>query len=1119
MAIQFILGGTGSGKTTYALKQMKIRNQQNNGLEFLIVPEQFTLQAQEELMMKSDSKGLLREEVLSFNRFVYRFYEELGLANHKVMNENGKSLLIRKIIDQHLEDFVWIQLYRKKQPYMDELNTLITECYQYDLNEDLLFGMSDKVSERLLKDKLTDLGKLLKYFKNEMKENFMTNQEAMSRLIEKIPKIEALKDTTITIDSFYGFTPIQYRFIKSLMMVVKDVYICITISETENLKDLRNENELFYESKKVISKIRDIVDELHIEELPPIFLKGFERSDSQALSHLSKNLYRYPVKPFTENTTSIRLVESASIDEEIEVVALRIHQLMTQSGYRYKDIIVLASDLSLYEPKLKKTFDAFELGYFIDKKESIESTFFIQFILSSLLVVRYNFRYEHVFYHLKSLYYKQQREINKIENYCLKYGIKGIKSWKANWKEFHEDKELIMQPLFQLHEELQKDTTIEHRIKALYNYFVSLGVYDIHKELAEVKENHNNLQEATKIIKVYELVIESLDEIVQLIGREKTTLEEFVGLIETGISSIKLGQTPPSIDQILVGDLSRTRVKDNKILFVLGMNEGYVPLIKTTNQLLTDQERSLLIGLGLEVAPDQAKSLFKEQMNIYMSLLKAEKLLHISYSRSNDDMNLRPASLFFMIKKLFPKVKIEDAREIINQDHSITREGPLFERLARLASGNQFLDYEEEISKLYKYFEKSYNEREDSRLNPEIFVDGLSYSNTPKPINLLDTKAYLLSVSELETYASCPYAHYLNYRLHLAERDEYLITMPDIGILFHKCLELYIQKCVLRQLDISQIPIELRNRLIDECIDEVLEDKHNSIFTSSYRNKYLVIKLRRILKRAVWGIEEQLAKSLFRPKDVEYKFDGESNELNALVLRVSPNTSMFLRGVVDRVDEYETEDSLFISIIDYKSSKKTVDFSLIDSGVQLQLFVYLNVVKEIKENSTSKKVIPSGLYYYQIQDPFVQVDGEEEVLDTLLKQLRPNGLVLHNEEVISMFDQNIKGTSSVIPVTMTEKGISSRSSTITEEEMEITLDFVNNKSNLIGQKIYQGEIPITPFSYDQSKYCDYCKYHSICRFDPNNINEAYNEIIKDSKANIIEKMKGDRHGRGHKEDN
>lgn len=1115
MAYQFILGTTGSGKTTYAFEQIERRHEEVQGMEIYIVPEQYTLQAQEEYLEKSISKGLISMEIISFNRLIYRFYDHLGLINRESISDNGKSLLIRRIIENHMDEFIWIKKHRKRQSFMDELATLISECHQYNVDEKKLEASIEKVSEQLLKDKLSDVKKLLRYFQDAMLETYITGHDAFVKLIEAIPSIDEIKQAHITVDAFFGFTPIQYRLIEVLMRTAKSVTFCLPIDVSENLGDLRNESALFYDTKRTISDIRDIGNGNRISELEPVLLDRIKRKQADELKHLTDHLFRYPVAKFSGKTNGLRFVEAKTIKDEVEVICERIDHLIS-SGRRFKDIVVLASEMSAYEDVIRESFKDYEFSFFIDKKDTIDHHPLIQFILSALLAVQYNYKYEHVFYHLKSIYYDDQDLVCRLENHCFQRGIKGFKRWAGPWEEHDEDKNALLLNLFAMTESLKKEKTVARKIEVLYEYLEKMDIFGIHEKMAVRLESQGEVQEAVLYGRIYQTVLEFFDDTYKMIGDERVSIKEFISLIETGLSGIKFSQTPPSLDQIIVGDISRTRFKESSFVFVLGVNEGKVPLVVNNNQLLTDRERSTLQELGLQVAPTQKKSLFKEQMNIFSAFSKARKLLHLSFPRSGEDGVMRPAPLFFTLMKMFPSCQVESADDVLAGISRLTKNKPMFYRLTRNMTGEDHRAHETEILDLFRYFNERY-EAGETPTDPKVFFKGLDYDNHVSSIDQMQVSDYHLSVSELESFASCSYAHFLNYRLNLNERQEFVVTLPDIGVLFHKCLELYIKKCVARDLDISGVDVDKRNQLVDECVDEILRNDRYKIFTSSYRSRYLVVKLTRIIKRALWGIENQLKKSLMKPKEIEYNFDGKKQDIEALVIRIAPDMNMFMKGVVDRVDEYETDEDLFISIIDYKSSNKKIDFGLIDSGIQLQLFVYLNVVREIKEHNTSKKVTPTGLYYYQIQDPFVKNEtfSEDDIDAKLLGQLKPSGLVLHDEEIVRMMDQEISGTSKVIPVTLTSKGISSRSSTITEEAMNQTLDFVGEKARQLGEKIFKGDIRIKPYTYEGKTACDYCPYQSVCRFDPTNKSEDYHEIRKRSMDEIVSQWEGDSSGRSH----
>jgi len=1114
MGFQFVLGATGTGKTEYVIQKMHRQKE----AAIYIVPEQYTLQAQEDVIQHSEAKGILDIEVLSFNRLVYRYFDELGLADTAMINDTGKSMLIRKILESNNEELVWIKKHQKKQGYMDELNKLLKECHQYNVDIETLNEYIQKVAPGLLQDKLKDLKVLLNEFDALMHQGYLTSEHAGMKLIEQFPNIQSLRETTIYIDGFYGFTPLQYAFIEQFMAYCKDIVFIVTLPAGTHVADMKNEADIYYESKKMLSRIREIGDRIGIIEHDAIWKETIYRSSKKSLQHLIDYLYQYPVKPYQKSSNSIRLMEGATIEAEVEAAVCRIHQLITEQGVRYREIILLVSDLELYKTPVKTILENFEIPVFIDQKETISSHPLVQFILSAMLSIQYNFKYETVFYHLKSLYYKgSEEDIHKIENYVLAHGIKRKRQWENTWEEYDALKNELIGPFMDFANTFKSAKTVRERTEALYKYLKRMDIYVKNMDMMQYFQEHDQLQRADSYQRVYTLIVELLDEMVDLIGDEKVTIKDYSSLIETGLTQIKMGQTPPSVDQIIVGDLSRTRFREVDYVFVLGVNEGKVPLVRASNQLLTDYERSTLLELGLELAPNQEKSLFKEQMNIFMGLTRSRKLLHISYARVLEEKTERPATLIFLLRKMFPKMAVESAGEIIEGYNKPTPCYALFNRLVSLAGSRSFRDYEDEIQKLYIFFNKAYNSEGKMGVNPKQFIEGIDYQNKPvklEPINQ-DSQS---SVSQFETYAGCSYKHFLTYRLGVRERGEYVISMPDIGILFHRCLELYMKKCFMRRIDIHTITVALRNQLIEESIKEALDIDHMTIFTSSHRNRYLIVKLTRILKRAIWGIEEQLKRSKFKPKEAEYSFSGREFPVDNLTLKVSDQHKTYLTGVVDRVDEYETEDALHFSIVDYKSGSKDLDFNLVKEGIQLQLIIYMNVIEEIKAHKVQKKVIPCGMYYYRIQDPILNINDTDvsDIEDERLKSLKLRGLLLHDEQILRYFDETIDQSSLVVPASLNKNGsISKKSSTIEEVDLGILKNFVQKKAKEIATDIYDGQLRITPYRYKEETGCDYCQYKSICRFDPTNTTEDFHQIKPDSKENVFEEMKGDPDGRSH----
>jgi ATP-dependent helicase/nuclease subunit B len=1123
MAIQFVVGSTGTGKTVHIMDEMfRLQQEGLNETQLFIVPEQYTLKAQEEFILHTKANGLLHIEVLSFNRLVNRFFDDLGIAHKKIVSDFSMSMMIRKIIQQHSEAFVWLSKNCKQQSFIEEITQIVKECYQYNLTAEQLFLLGDDIQEQLLKDKINDLSKLLNYFNQEQKEAFITQDEALHRLCQSLPTEPMLNKASVFIDGFYGFTPLQYQIIETFMRTSPKVTFCVTIPSDAQLGDLKDETDLFYESKKMISALRDLAEVNSISELPMIKCEYNQRKQHDALLHLTQNILRYPVKSWDKCSKHLRFLESSSIQDEVEVVALRIHQLIYEKNYRYKDIVVLTSDLQSYEEDIRIIFDEYLFNYFLDRKEGISNHPIVQFILSALLINQYNFRYEHIFYHLKSIFYTEQSTVEIIENWCLRRGIKGYNRWNDLWDVYEFEKKELMDPIFQFHTRMNASSTVQMKIKSLYQLLEATHIIEKCSIISESLVQKGKYQEAQTYEQVYSLILDMLDQMVDLIGEEVIERKDFASLIETGLSQVKLGQTPTNVDQLLVGQVNRSRFKEVKAIFVLGMNEGKIPLILTSSTLLTDHERTVLSSKGVELAPTKEKSLFKEQMAIYIALTRCTHLLHLSFSRQGSEEALRPAPLMMNLIRMFPNVGIEKAEEVLKNNLSFTRVLPLYKKLIRLVTEDSYQQHETTINLLYNLLKKVYNYLDKGIfLEPEVFIKGLNYDNTTVQLEQLKDTIYELGVSELETYSTCPYQHFLNYRLKINERQEYIVSMPDIGNLFHECLEAYLKKCFNRQLDISNVEQTLRNTLIEECINELLCNEKYAIFQSTYQNQYLIIKLTRILKRAIWGIEQHISQHILRPKELEYKFSGKSLEIDPLRLYVSQGTQLFLKGVVDRIDEFETDSALYYRIIDYKSSQNDLDFNLVNKGVQLQLYVYLDVIKSIKEHGTTKKVIPVGLYYYHISDPYLRIDEEnthgdvfkeDEEADSFkqerLKALAPKGLALNNDLMEELTHLENESLTDLEKECVKKALNTNRATVLSQDELDTTLQFIHKKTEDISKAIYEGRIPIKPYRYGQTTSCDYCEYKGICRFDSTNSSEKYEHVAKESKEDIVRYMKG-----------
>lgn len=1147
MALQFLFGSSGSGKTYRLYEEMISRSLKDDQTPLLlIVPEQFTLQTQQELLQMHPRKSIMNIEVLSFQRLAYRIYDDLSLADRVILKDTGKSMVIRKLVEAAKENYPMLYPNIRRKGYIKELKGLITEFYQYNFTEDAYDKIQNEIKNPLLREKIKDSHTLFKDFKDFLGRQYLTPENTMDLLVEGIPHNEWLKSAHIYLDGFYGFTPIQYDVIAQLLKKTREVSVAITMDCEEQFDSMEDSSQLFYESKKMFQTLRSIVEKEKIDIKEALqFSEPLRFVHSPELSHLEKNIFRYPYQPYVHKPQDIKMFCASNMRKEVLYVADSIMKLIMSNTYRFKEIAVVTGDLSGYENQIKQVLELYNIPYFMDQKKSIMSHPITQWLVATLEVLSKDFSYDSVLRYLKTgLIGIEARDIDLMENYVLAYGIRGYKGWLSPWNkpypqlrvDEHSDyaqdilnrmnaaKACFLEPLLQFRTEChQKECTVEIITRGIFGVMKSLNLEKKISDMALLFELEGNLIYQKEYTQIFKILVDVLDQLVEILGKQSMQLKEFIKLLEAGLEESEMGLVPPGLDQVVVGDLERTRLKEIKALFVIGFNEGKIPKVVEQGKIISDYERIQLKELGISLAPDNKENIFKEQLSLYMGLLRTRKLLYLSYSKSDfQGKPMRPSLLLLTIKKIFPNMKVLDIDDIYVNKCVVNRPAPTFEKLLTHILKMDLNDPYNHVSEVYKWFTKETSwlshlqliQRAICSENQEALLDA-------EMIKDLYGDELRNSVSRLEAFAKCPFAHFIDYGLHLNERLDYAIKMPDIGILFHRAIDLCSRKIEQRGLSWNTLAPIVRDGLVEESVSEVVGEEQRGIYKSSARNAYLVKRLTRITKRALWAISQQISRGEFRPMDYEIAFDASKNEIKALTIDFENQKSMRLSGRIDRVDAYEEEDALYLSVIDYKSGNQSFDLVALYYGLQLQLLVYLNAVTELKKNALNhhlEKVVPAGVFYFHIDDPIIKDISERnpQVIESMiLKELKLKGLVLDHQNIIRKMDGTMEKTSEIIPVSMTNQGELSKSSSVASlEQFEDLQRFVDVKIKELGSSIVQGELGVKPYKRKGETGCDYCQYLSVCRFEQGVEGNAYNLLKEISRSDLWDKI-------GHKltEDN
>lgn len=1114
MALTFIYGNSGSGKSGFVFDkviQMAAEDARRNF--YVIVPEQFTMQTQRELVERSRNQVIMNIDVVSFERLAYRIFDELGIHN-TIMEEIGKCLVLRRIAEEKAKELTVLKGNIRKMGYIGELKSMISELMQYDVSSEELknffIGLN---SESNLYYKLSDIHVMYKAFEEYLAGRYVTAEKVLEVLMEAAGDSALLRDSVLVFDGFTGFTPVQMKLLHRLMHIAGEMYVTVTLDVREQPLEDKGIQDLFYMSRKMTRALMTAARKEHYPIEDPVFLNPAEHSrmeGNKVLFHLEQNLFRAKTGIYQDECkNALKIYSLASPRGELTFAAAKICQLMQKGEYRYSDFAIVSGDVEGYAKYAKSVFDTYEIPCFVDMKNTILYHPCIELIRAALEMVENNYSYESVFRYLRTgLTGFSEDETDILENYVIAKGIRGSLKWsrkflkpvrhhgRLNIGEEDIQQELALldkmrdrlwkqtKPLYEAF--TKKDAAVREQTIVLYEFLCSLS---LEQQLSAKKEEFEAKGEeilASEYRQIYKIVVDLLDKMVDLLGDEVLSVQDYKDVLEAGFSAAKVGSIPPGDDCVILGDIERTRLEGVKVLFFLGVNDGLIPKSTGNTGILSQYDRELLEKQKLELSPTAREQSFIQHFYLYLMMTKPSDALYLTYTRMNaDGKAARPSYLVGTLKKLFPKLEVRelDAKEPLAP---VTQKSSLENYLngLLLAKKGEILP---EWKALHRWFTKSEKWAPVvQNLFEAAFHTFPGESLESDVARLLYGSVLTNSVTRLELFAKCAYAHFLKYGLKLSEREEYTFASMDMGSMFHEILQRY---CVRlgESYDWFSITEEAQEALLREAMEEAVLSMPNESLFESARSAYVLERIFRIMKRSIWALTEQIRRGNFKPVGYEVDF-VRTNRLEVGDMMLSDSKKMHLVGRIDRVDTYETGQSIYVKVIDYKSGGTSFQLLNLYYGQQLQLVVYLNAAMEkLKKEHSDKEILPAGIFYYRLDDPMIEDTNQSEdaIMEGILEQLRLNGLVSLEPEAYMHMDVGLKGKSSVIPLTLKKDGNVSRKGTsgAGREDFFHLTSFVNEQIRHMAGQILEGDIDVRPFELKGKTGCDYCPYRSVCGFD------------------------------------
>ena len=1114
MSLRFCFGPSGSGKSHRIYEEIMQRAAQEPGRNFLIiVPDQFTMQTQKDLVMRSDRDGILNIDVLSFGRLSHRILEEVGTKEMPVLDDTGKSLVLQKVEADLKEQLPAMGSLLHKQGYIHEVKSAISEFMQYGISTQDMDKLITSAQKRgALAMKLKDLKTLYRGFQDYIRDHFITTEETLDVLRRSLSKSKILKGSVVVFDGFTGFTPIQNRLIQELMRVCAETIVTVTIGVGEDPYKMDGEQKLFHLSKKTVADLEKLAAEAEVERGEDLFVKGGPNrfAKAPALHYLEQNLFRYQYEPYAGEQQEIHMFEALSPREEVHQTALYIRHLIREQGMTYRDIAVVIGDLEGYASYVETEFGQLEIPCFLDRTRGIVLNPMIEYIKSALQLYIKDFSYDTVFHFLRSgMADISREEIDELENYVIRTGARGYRTYsrlftrrteelQGNAEGSEQAEEKTMERLNRIRQQFMDAVEILHMgsqekagdyVSHLYDFLEQNQVQQKLLNYQQQFEKEGDLSRAREYAQIYRLVMDLLDQVYELLGEEEISRQEFADILEAGFGEITVGTIPQNVDRIVVGDMERTRLKQVKVLFFLGVNDGNIPKNASKGGIISDMDREFLIESGTEMAPSPRQQMYIQRLYLYLNMTKPSEQLYLSYAKVNSEgKGIRPSYLIDTVRKLFPAMSVEypQNRSRLEQIEG-RQEGAryLAEELREYVEGTLPEEERQDFYLMYRAYEADAAGRD--LLTRAAFRRYRESGLSRIVARALYGQQLENSVSRLETYAACACRHFLQYGLSLQEREEFGFEASDMGTVYHAVLENFAGKLAESNLTWWDFTEDFAAKAVKESVEAYAATYGETVLYSSARNEYAITRMSRILTRTVLTLQKHLKQGSFQPDDYELSFRF-AEDLDSIHVDLSEDEKMHLQGRIDRIDVSEDAEHVYVKVIDYKSGNRKFDLAALYYGLQLQLVVYMNAAMEMESRKhPDKEIVPAALLYYHIDDPTIETPVEltdEQINEQILAKLRMNGVVNSDPGVVERLDRYMQDKSVVIPVEKKKDGsFSARSGVLSREEMQLISSYVDAKIRSIGREILDGKIAANPYEKGNEEACTYCAYKKVCGFD------------------------------------
>lgn len=1103
--LQFILGKSGSGKTTYIYNQISELVNKYDRKIIMLIPDQSSFETEKNFLELFGAKKAKHVSVFGFSKLCSYVFDKVRFKPTNIIDNGTRAVIMNLALEQLTEKLNLFGTKNRKSVSDIMLKTL-EDCKNNNISNDLLRECSVRVDDKTLSSKLYETSLILDTYEALVSQSYIDPLDDLARVKNILAENAIFDDCIMFVDAFSGFNKQQLDVLRLMIKQCCDTYVSLTLDPLTKGND-----ELFETSYSTMRQITDICNRDFINIKKPVELNECFRLKNNELLLLEQGIYRNDFQTSEKMPENINIYSANDVYNECEFAAREIKRLVIDKGYLYSDISVIAHDTSDYSGVINSVFDKYEIPYFMDVKGDVEVKSVIRLVNSLFRIIIDDFERDDVISLLKTgLTSNTFEDISIFENYVYVWNLtcSGIKKeFTHNPRGFAEEmtdsdahslkiaekvRKSVVDPALKFKEDC-RDKNATEITELLYELMLETGVQKALDSMYDTLEKNVEKGLGAEQIKVWNMLMDILDKMVAVLGDKPISLKRYYELLSIQISSMKLSEIPQTQDSVTITTAQRVRLSNQKASFLIGCVDGKFPEAAKTTGVFSTYELKILALNDISLTDDFADFSRFENFMAYCCMTSPSDRLYLSFPQTNlKGDQFTPSSIITETLKIFKNLKLIDRSDVNSPENLFWALRPAFEEYARqcgkyVSNLDSLKDvfahngeYKSKMSALDRALDHSPFMIESCENTHNLFGDNLK-----------------ISASQIEKFNLCRFSYFCNYGLRVRELRKAEINPMEYGTLVHYILENFFDG--VSKNEYSAFSNEDINNFVDKTLIEYTEKYFGG---SADKSKSFLYKLSVLKENAVLllsHIIEELSQSDFNVADCELSI---GKDIPAYTINLPTGESIAVYGSIDRVDVMEQNGVKYLRVVDFKTGTKKFKLSDILYGLNLQMLLYLySVQKNGRERYGD--TLPAGILYMPSTVPVISADkgtSEEKIESDLHSKLKMNGLLLNDITVIKGMDRTEK--AKYIPVKIKSDMPDSKTSLATLEEFGKIFYKIDLLVTEMASELYSGKIAASPIqdkktdsSYDA---CKYCPYDSVCGYhmsEPRTLYEFDNEKV------------------------